>query len=279
MKRSLLIAAASLLGFLSSGGLAAGADSGRMLAAPTPMFTEWQARFGAAPPDFDALRTCAGLPPLLEFYDGRPVQTADQWQQRRAELRRLLCEYFLGSPPQAIPQRKQAKVLAENREGASISRLVELVFDTTPEVSITIEVLAPEGRGPFPVVFTQTNHRRWGLLALARGYLVCVYPGEGLRLTGELLARDHAVGVGVIRLEELCPVLSRRPAEVVTAFLLRSICEPDRQRAKQKRHDRDPDKRPVPAHPIHSSLVCVGLVVDRDVGVPRVIPAIAQNSL
>lgn len=180
MKRSLRIAAPLLLGFLFAGGSAAAADSNRMLAAPTPMFTEWQARFGAAPPDFDALRTRAGLPPLLEFYDGRPVQTADQWQERRAELRRLLCEYFLGSPPKTIPRRKQAKVLAEKREGASISRLVELVFETTPEVSITIEVLAPEGRGPFPVVFTQTNHRRWGLLALARGYLVCVYPGADI---------------------------------------------------------------------------------------------------
>ena len=60
MKRSLLIAAASLLGFLSSGGLAAGADSGRMLAA-LPMFTERQAQ-PALPPDFD-VATCAGLPP------------------------------------------------------------------------------------------------------------------------------------------------------------------------------------------------------------------------
>ena len=61
---------------------------------------------------------------------------------------------------------------------SSVSRLVELTFATTPEVSITIEILSPEGRGPFPVLFTQTNHRRWGLIALARGYLVCIYPAR-----------------------------------------------------------------------------------------------------
>ena len=180
MKRSLWIACTVVLGFAGFGKAAAEPEPDRMLAAPTPMFTEWQTRFGGAPPDFDALRTFAGLPPLLEFYDGRPVRTADQWQERRGELRRLLCEYFLGTPPNEIPQRKQAQVLAETREGASVSRLVELTFATTPPVSITIEVLSPEGPGPFPVLFTQTNHRRWGLLALARGYLVCIYPGADI---------------------------------------------------------------------------------------------------
>ena len=180
MKRSLLFVQTIVLGFVCSASLADEPDRNRMLAAPTPMFTEWEARFNVPRPDFDALRTIAGLPPLLEFYDGRPVRTADQWQERRSELRRLLCEYFIGSPPQEIPQLKQAEVLAETCTGTSRSRLVELTFATTPEVSITIEVLLPEGNGPFPVLFTQTNHRRWGLLALARGYLVCIYPGADI---------------------------------------------------------------------------------------------------
>jgi cephalosporin-C deacetylase-like acetyl esterase len=144
------------------------------------MFTEWEASFHVARPDFQALRTFAGLPPLLEFYDGRPVRTADQWQERKSELRRLLCEYFLGTPPRAVPRRKQVKILSETRQEASVSRLVELTFDTTPEVTITAEILSPEGRGPFPVLFTQTNHRRWGLIALARGYMVCIYPGADI---------------------------------------------------------------------------------------------------
>lgn len=169
MKRPLLIAAILVLGFPCFRSSAAAPDPDRMLAAPTPMFTEWQTRFGVPRPDFHALRTFAGLPPLLEFYDGRPVRTADQWQERRAELRRLLCEYFLGSAPKLAPQRKRTKVLAETRQGSSVSRQVELTFATTPEVSITIEILSPGGRGPLPVLVTQTNHRRWGLIALARG--------------------------------------------------------------------------------------------------------------
>lgn len=181
MKPALMVVLGNLaLGLSLLPASAPAADADRMLAAPTPMFTAWQTRFGAARPDFQALRTFAGLPPLLEFYDGRPVRTADQWQQRRAELRRLLCEYFLGTPPKQIPQRKQVRVLAETRQGASVSRQIELTFATTPEVSITIEILSPEGPGPFPVLFTQTNHRRWGLIALARGYMVCIYPGADI---------------------------------------------------------------------------------------------------
>jgi len=177
MKRPLLVALALLFGLSSTGAAAAPPDPDRMLAAPTPMFTEWQTRFGAPRPDFQAMRPFADLPPLLEFYDGRPVLTTDQWQDRKAELRRLLCDYFLGSAPEQAPPLKKATVLAEAREQSSISRLVELTFATTPEVSITIEVLSPEGPGPFPVLFTQTNHRRWGLIALARGYMACIYPG------------------------------------------------------------------------------------------------------
>ena len=180
MKRALLVFVSLVLGLYSSRSSAAAPDPGRMLAAPTPMFTEWQEGFKVAPPDFNALRTFAGLPPLLEFYDGRSVRTADQWQERRTELRRLLCEYFLGSPPPDVPRRKQVKVLAETYQDASVSRVVELTFATTPEVSITMEILLPDGRGPFPVLFTQTNHRRWGLIALARGYMVCVYPGADI---------------------------------------------------------------------------------------------------
>ncbi len=180
MKRPLLIALTLLGGLSFVDVTAAPPDPDRMLAAPTAMFTEWQTRFGAPRPDFQAMRTFAGLPPLLKFYDGRPVPTVDQWQERRAELRRLLCQYFLGSPPEQAPRLKEAKVLAESREGSSISRLVELTFATTPEVSITIEILSPEGPGPFPVLFTQTNHRRWGLIALARGYMACIYPGADI---------------------------------------------------------------------------------------------------
>jgi cephalosporin-C deacetylase-like acetyl esterase len=180
MKCRLLVAFSVVLASFSGRSVAAPADPERMLAAPTAMFTEWQTRFALPRPDFQALRTFAGLPPLLEFYDGRPVRTADQWLERKAELRRLLCEYFLGTPPRQAPKCQRTRILAQRREGASVSRLVELTFGTTPEVSISVEILLPDGPGPFPVLFTQTNHRRWGLIALARGYMVCVYPGADI---------------------------------------------------------------------------------------------------
>jgi len=48
---------------------------------------------------------------------------------------------------------------------------------TVENVSLTVELLIPEGQGPFPVFMTQVTHRRVGLIGLSRGYLVCIYPG------------------------------------------------------------------------------------------------------
>lgn len=154
------------------------ASRNRMLAAPTPEFEAWLAKTKSPVPDFDQMRSFAGLPPLLEFYDGRPVRTSGDWQARRAELRRLLGEYFLGAIPTDRPKVQSAKVLNEIREGGSISQEIELTFATNPPVSVNFEWMRPDRPGKLPVLFTQTNHRRWGLIALARGYAVCVYPGS-----------------------------------------------------------------------------------------------------
>ena len=42
---------------------------------------------------------------------------------------------------------------------------------------MTVEVMIPEGDGPFPVFLTQWNHREWAQLAVRRGYIGCIYAG------------------------------------------------------------------------------------------------------
>ena len=37
----------------------------------------------------------AGLPPLLEFLDGTHVETLGDWERRRSQIRRLMCQYLL----------------------------------------------------------------------------------------------------------------------------------------------------------------------------------------
>ncbi|NLS94154.1 MAG: hypothetical protein GXX96_18495, partial [Planctomycetaceae bacterium] len=54
MKCRLLVAFSVVLVSFSGRSVAAPADSDRMLAEPTPMFTEWQTRFALPRPDFQA---------------------------------------------------------------------------------------------------------------------------------------------------------------------------------------------------------------------------------
>jgi cephalosporin-C deacetylase-like acetyl esterase len=140
-------------------------------------FERWLLETGEPALDFKALRAFPDLPPLLNFYDGTPVATKSDWDKRKAEIKELLCRYFLGAFPAAVPALIGQEVLREERERGATRREVRLVFDTINRASFEVEVWIPDGDGPFPVFFTQSNHRRWGLSALSRGYLICVYPG------------------------------------------------------------------------------------------------------
>ena len=144
-------------------------------------FEEWRKRRGEDPPDFGALPAMADLPPLLQFQDGRPVKTSAEWGQRRAELRALLEHYMWGRLPASAPRIAAAEITAEERERGMIRRKILVSFDTAPVISIyakvEIETFTPDGRGPFPVFLTQSNHRAWAMVGVSRGYMACVYPG------------------------------------------------------------------------------------------------------
>jgi cephalosporin-C deacetylase-like acetyl esterase len=171
------------------------ADSGRMLAPPLEWFDQWHERTGEAVPDFGAMRSRADLPPLLELENGTPVENQAQWQQRREELRELLLHWILGSIPRAIPPLVETEVVAENPMEGAISKTVKLTYRTdTPtaqQVSITCEMIIPNGPGPFPLFMTQTNHRRVALIGLARGYAVCIYPGADIDDQSDKFAKAY----------------------------------------------------------------------------------------
>src|SRR5262249_54638006 len=64
---------------------------------PAPEFQKWLAKSNELPPDFDALPRINGLPDPLKFLDGRPVRTAAEWRQRRAEIWQLYQKYDIGT--------------------------------------------------------------------------------------------------------------------------------------------------------------------------------------
>ncbi len=156
------------------------AEDRRLLAPPLEWFDEWKNETGETVPDFDAMPSDADLPPLLEFDDGSPVDSEADWQRRREEYKQLICHYFIGTFPNEVPAITEVKVLSESRERGHVRQTIALTYATDPPATITVETFCPVGKGPFPVFMTQTTHRRVGLLALARGYFVCVYPGADI---------------------------------------------------------------------------------------------------
>ncbi|NQT36107.1 MAG: alpha/beta fold hydrolase [Planctomycetes bacterium] len=122
----------------------------------------------------------AALPPLMQFLDGTPVRTRDDWTRRKAEIRRLLSETFCGTFPEEVPPIIKAEVVQEQeKEDGSTRRRVKLTFDTRNKASFEMWVWIPRGQGPFPVLLTQPRYYQlaWAELALSRGYLVGLYPG------------------------------------------------------------------------------------------------------
>jgi pimeloyl-ACP methyl ester carboxylesterase len=119
------------------------------------------------------------LPPLLKFLDGTPVKTIEDWEKRRSEIRELMCRYFIGTVPDTPPALLSAEVVGEEAKGSSTIKRVKLTFDTKNKFSCELTLWVPEGDGPFPVVMVQPIEYQygWAEAALARRFLVCLYPG------------------------------------------------------------------------------------------------------
>jgi dienelactone hydrolase len=65
------------------------------------VFSDWVKQHpNVLPPDFDALPKINGLPDAFTFLDGkRTVKTPQDWQERRAEIRKLFEEHVIGTLP------------------------------------------------------------------------------------------------------------------------------------------------------------------------------------
>ncbi|MCE9590617.1 MAG: alpha/beta fold hydrolase [Planctomycetes bacterium] len=147
------------------------------LAPDLPWFNEWLKRTGEACPDFDAMPSCADLPPLLTFADGRAVRSPADWAARQREILGQLRHWFWGTFPVTPPTLVAHRILTEEREHYAIRRRVELTFDArSTSIRFIIDLLIPDGDGPFPVFLTQSTHRGWSAVGVSRGYLCCTYP-------------------------------------------------------------------------------------------------------
>ena len=105
-----------------------------------------------------------------------PVTTMAQWKEKREWMKNQLEYYITGTYPPK-PENLEVKTLSEKKEGETIVRMVELTFGPGNKAKLTVEMMIPPGKGPFPVFLTQWNHREWAMVAVRRGYIGCVYAG------------------------------------------------------------------------------------------------------
>ncbi|EGD82443.1 hypothetical protein PTSG_03090 [Salpingoeca rosetta] len=160
----------------------------------------------------------ADLPPLLEFANGTAVSTLGALAQRKEEIKALLTQYFYGEFPTHVPPLTGVRLVSSvlTHDGGVNDSFVELSYatPTARPTRVVVEVLRPVRHctavKPCPVFMTQTNHRRWAVAGVLRGYVGVVYPGadsndqtDGFRLaypaaTWGLIARRAWLGSRVI---------------------------------------------------------------------------------
>lgn len=138
----------------------------------------------AAPVTSPAHVIGADLPDAMTFLNGSRVDTKQDWELRKDEIRKLYCDYFLGHFPEDVPKLVSAEVVKTVRPAdGSTRKRVSLTFDTPNRRSFEIEVWEPATKDPNkrrPLLLTQPRHYQremWGEAALSRGYVVCIYPG------------------------------------------------------------------------------------------------------
>jgi dienelactone hydrolase len=142
-------------------------------------FPDWLNRTGELPPDFEQIPSIPFLPnPLLIDEGGKniPVKTKAQWEEKKEWMREQLQHYISGTFPPA-PDNLRTKILSEKMDGEVKLQMVELSFGPEHQAKLTLELMVPPGKGPFPVFLSQWNHREWAQVAVRRGYIGCIYAG------------------------------------------------------------------------------------------------------
>jgi dienelactone hydrolase len=139
---------------------------------------DWVRRTGELPPDFDAMPSIPELPdPLLLRENGRavPVTTPELWARQKQALRAQVEQWMFGRMPPP-PDNLRATVTASRREGGATVREVLLEFGPGQRATLRVELVVPDGTGPFPVFLTNHGRNRpWIYTAVRRGYMACIY--------------------------------------------------------------------------------------------------------
>ena len=140
---------------------------------------DWAKRTGELPPDFAGMPAQAFLPdPLISQESGQGIRitTKEQWERQRRWIRAQFEQWVYGRVPPKPGNLRVAKS-TERREGNITIRDVLLEFGPGHRAKLNVQLMIPEGKGPFPVFLTNHSRNRsfWVYTAVSRGYIACYY--------------------------------------------------------------------------------------------------------
>jgi dienelactone hydrolase len=112
---------------------------------------------------------------LRENGKATPVTIPALWARQRQVLRNDIEHWIFGRMPPA-PDNLRATVTATRHDGQSTVREVRLAFGPGQRATLRIELVIPDGPGPFPVFLTNhARNRPWIYTAVRRGYIAAIY--------------------------------------------------------------------------------------------------------
>src|SRR5699024_8226200 len=101
-----------------------------------------------------------------------PVQTPEQWEEKKTWMREQLQYYITGTFPPP-PDHLKAEIISEKMDGKVKLVRVELTFGPEQEAKLHLELMSMPGEEPFQAFMTQWKHRVWEKIAVRRGYIGC----------------------------------------------------------------------------------------------------------
>lgn len=136
------------------------------------------------PRSFSELPIVESLPELLRFADGRPVETSDDWQQRRKELQAIVEYYAYGhAPPRPVAIDAETTSTATlPGSGLGEERITLTVVGKT-DLRFRIAVYRPESDKRLPVIIREEHalvHTEEVPLVAGRGFMFVEFAREDL---------------------------------------------------------------------------------------------------
>ena len=130
-------------------------------------------------PPVDKLPAQTELPDPFLFADGTRVKSKEDWTRRRAELQAMILHYEYGHLPPA-PGNTRGIELSSGKYKLTkniTNRIFKITCGPDRKVSFVLDLLIPQGKGPFPVIIR--GDMCWGKLddeiaaeVVRRGYIL-----------------------------------------------------------------------------------------------------------